>query len=563
MPTSTDSKNQPIELHPGFRCLGVHIDSLGAHHFVLRLEGVAGSRNVLLPFRDVVSDSSSKAALAAHGYLHSQTGAAVERLRQMAEENRKLPLLIVADGNGWYDNGRAYLFGSVLIGRPRKEIVVLTSSDHGKSESDTGPSLASAGTLKKWRKGTRRAMERSDLLLCSICFALAAPLLSQLGEKSWLAHFYGPAGSGKTLVLVVARSLFGNPGTLPNWNTTPTAFDEALKAASDAPFSCDELTYLDKQSDAAKNLSRITYSVDANRGKAVSKRSSSYDGAALRRGRTVVLSNGEISLARVYAQTNQTRREGEQRRAFDIAIDSNPETGMFRSLPAGQSFREFSKELASTCSKNYGHPGHHFVSHLVSSRKVWPTRVREAAERFAKRVDSSGHHLAHEQAVRFGIALAAGLEARRCGIIKCSEIRIDRVLRRFYRRSTRILAKQDVSTSKLLKMLRHTLRKKEGVLPFAKAKEKMPPGTCAYYRKDRDEFLVWPNFLEELCGKSQAAMRMLLGDLKERGHLRPGPNGVSTKQVSGINGRRERFVCIKGSFASKRGSGTAASAVEQ
>jgi hypothetical protein len=548
MSNRTATLNSAIDLYPGFRCLGISHDHLDCPHFVLEVKTFTGRRTVLLSFKDAVSDNAAKTVLAASGYLNSNVQTAVKRLRAMADKGTKLAKLIVADDDGWYDNGRTYLFGGNLVGQPKRKIILLSRTKPSFREVDTETSLALSGTTRDWRQGTRQAIKRSDLLLCSVSFGFAAPLLSQLKERSWLVHFYGAAGSGKTLALVVVRSLFGNPTALPTWHTTTVGFNDALRGASDAPFVCDELTYLDKQSDAAQNLSKITYSVDSNQGKSTSKRSSSYDGGALRRGRTIVLSNGEISLAQIYGQTNQKRRKGEQRRAFDIAIDASQETGIFSSLPTGTDFRQFCRELASACSQNYGLPGHCFISHLISSRKEWPDRVRAAAAEFADSVDASGHHLAREHAERFGIAFAAGLEARRCGLIKCSKSRMKKVLRHFYQRSAHVLTTAEVTSKGVLKSLRQSLKREKHVYAFEKAKKRMPDDAIALCRKDPDEFLVLPSYLEKLCGGSKHTMQQVAKVLRERGHLRLGSNGSSTDQVSGIHGRRERFYRIKTSF---------------
>lgn len=540
------------KLANGFVCLGLYVDDSTKPYFVVRLKTMVGWRVVLLSTKDLSTTHGAKVALADYGYFSSEISDVVTKLRQLAESRSKLPRLIVADGDGWYDPPRAYLFGSQLLGKPRTDIIQMADTTRSLQEVGTGVGVAEHGALKHWRQATREAVKRSDLLLLAICFGLAAPLLSPLGEKSWLVHFHGESGTGKTLALVVVRSLFGDPRQLANWNISTTAFEDALKVASDSPFVCDELTYMDKNSDAAKNLSRITYAIDANKGRSISRKSAAFDGRSFRRGRTIVLSNGEVSLAHCYAQSGDQRRRGEERRAFDIAVVTRPASGIFHNLPEGKEFRGFCRQVVEGCSANFGHAGRAFVEHLIESRIEWLDRVKKHARAFADSVSDSSNSLKYEQASRFGIAFAAGLEARRSGVIKCTRKRLKRVVAEYYRQSVQAASGDGAVLAQIRAKLLKAIAAGDRVYKAENCRSRIPADAIAIWRSTHNEYLVLAKFFRHLCGGSKPLARLVATSLRKDGFLKPGSNNNLTDQVPNIGEHKIRYYRISEEFISQR-----------
>ena len=403
------------------------------------------------------------------------------------------------------------------------------------------------------------AIRRSDALLCSISFALSAVMLSPMSARSFLIHFHAKSGAGKSQILHLTRSLFGDPSQLPNWNSSVTAFDEVLSQSADIFFPCDELTYLDGLPEAAKNLRRVTYTIDSNTTRRISERSANFHLKTERRGRTIVMSNGEISLAELYARHNEARRLGEKRRALDIALRLDPDTGIFGSLPNGQTSYSFYQRLDRVSRANFGHAGYRFVSRLAKDKDAWMERATAAVADFLQYVDVPSTSSEDEHARRFGLAYAAALEAQKAEILKCSQKRLRRVLAEFYQKSRDTQESQAQPTIAVLKVLRRQLRKDSQIVPFDSAEQHSNAQALGFHRRDDNALLIKTKRFKTLCAKSGAKWRDVVKELRSGGNLIVGRREPAIQQVSGAGGRkgRRRYLMLKYSFArgatSKRG----------
>lgn len=366
--------------------------------------------------------------------------------------------------------------------------------------------------------------------------------------ESGLIHFHGQSSIGKTILLIVAWSLFGacRRELLPNWNTTPTGFEELLDVCTDMPFVCDELTFQSGASDASHNLKTASYAISSNRRKARSKHWAGGAGPTTRRGKTFVLSTGEDSLAET--RNTEPRRLGEQCRAIDTAIQSH--IGVFRSLPKGDKFDDVVRKLEACCQSNYGHAGYRFIKNLILDKAGWTARAEVAMREFMDFAKVPNTRPDRRFASRFALAYAAGLEAQRCGILEVSRKRLGRSLRRAYRSSSRPILGQPIKTEEVLASLRTRLQNaRELPILSPDLSEAEAADAEILVRNETsggDTFMVSPDYVMSLCG-SKEVWKSLISLLRHAGHLRAANKGPATRQIK-INGTRRRFLCIKGSF---------------
>lgn len=534
---------------PGLRLLGLGRAPDTSVIAVVRAKVLGEWATVSIPLEQTISPRQIEHALAKLGFVSRRRHRASVSLSKLLSDQNRLRLLSISDGNGWYDNYSAYVFGRRVIGAAKQGVVVLNNGHPSPASGHLAMGRAANGSYKDWQKGTHFALRHSDYLLSAVCFSLASTMASRFSKiESGLIHFHGQTSIGKTILLIVAWSLFGpcRRELLPNWNTTPTGFEELLDVCTDMPFVCDELTFQSGASDASHNLKTASYAISSNRRKARSKYWAGGAAPTTRRGKTFVLSTGEESLATT--RNTEPRRLGEQCRAIDIAIQARD--GVFRPLPKGKQFDDVVRKLEICCRANYGHAGFHFIRSLTLDQTGWPARAEDAMSAFMQFAGVPGTRLDKRFASRFALAYAAGLEARRCGILKVSAKRIARSLRRAYRSSSRPILGQSVKAEEVIAALRARLLAGAD-LPVMSADLPETEATNAeiLVRKDPhgvEAFMISSEYLMTLCG-SKDVWNGVVGQLRHAGHLRAPNKGPATRQIS-FSGRRRRFLCIKNTF---------------
>jgi hypothetical protein len=555
---SKSKKHGRLLLAPGLKLVGVGKRPDTSYSAVLRAKAIDGWTTVILPFEWLPTPSLIEKALVRVGYATGDANTAVGAIRKALNGENTLPKIAFTEGNGWRDEYRAYVFGSEVIGTPARQVVFPPTPGEATGEGHhLTMGRAPGGSWKVWQHGMTKAFRSSDVILSAVCFGLASTMASRIGVESGLVHFYGPSTGGKTLTLAIVWSMFGPcfRERLPNWNATPTGFEELLDVSTDSPYVCDELTFLSADSDAAKNLKNTSYAIASDRRRVRSKHWAGGSTSPVRSGRTFVLSTGEVSLDELTAKHAGSRRLGERCRAIDIDADMGNGSGVFNELPTGLDLATFARRIEAKCQANYGHAGHRFIKHLIEERDAWPLRARRAMNDFKREAKVSSAGYAGRFAERFAGACAAGFEARRCGILAVSEEQIRRALIRLYKRAAKSLPNPERDARRALSELKSELTNPARVLRIRPGKvisAKEIAQADIFRRKDPKLgtlFLIRPEILARLCG-SKAAWSEAIRLLRQGGHLVSDGRNLPTRQVS-IAGsdRKSRLVCIRKGFA--------------
>ena len=104
-------------------------------------------------------------------------------------------------------------------------------------------SLTTKGDYSAWVSYTHE-LRKNKLLRLQMAASFAAPLLEKLNVSPFILHLWGKTGSGKTVGLMVAMSIWGDPA-LGKLTHTMNMTDNALMSMSDflnnIPFAGDEL----------------------------------------------------------------------------------------------------------------------------------------------------------------------------------------------------------------------------------------------------------------------------------------------------------------------------------
>lgn len=122
------------------------------------------------------------------------------------------------------------------------------SSDYGTLYAD----LTQKGELEEWIRTIGPLRKASLPFRLCIAASFASVLIEPIGENPFIYHLWGGTGSGKTVALMCAMSIWGNPDQghlLRTLNMTPNALASTAAFLKNIPFGGDELqcikTYFD------------------------------------------------------------------------------------------------------------------------------------------------------------------------------------------------------------------------------------------------------------------------------------------------------------------------------
>ncbi len=130
-------------------------------------------------------------------------------------------------------------------------------------------SITARGTLPEWRDYVTRLRARSKHLRLMMAAAFASPLVEKAAALPFVLHFYGTTGNGKTVAMMVAASIFGDPSKGSMWRTlngTTNALSSLSAFFCDLPCMLDELqTVRDQGGDYGKLVMQLTEGIERGR----------------------------------------------------------------------------------------------------------------------------------------------------------------------------------------------------------------------------------------------------------------------------------------------------------
>ena len=128
--------------------------------------------------------------------------------------------------------------------------------------------VAQKGKLSEWVEFMRPLRKNLELRLC-MAASFASPLIEVVGENPFVFHLWGGTGAGKTVALMVAMSIWGNPAMGAMTRTMNMTANSMLSTAAflrNLPFAGDELQTIKSRWNNYDNLIMcITEGIDRGR----------------------------------------------------------------------------------------------------------------------------------------------------------------------------------------------------------------------------------------------------------------------------------------------------------
>jgi putative DNA primase/helicase len=246
---------------------------------------------------------------------------------------------------GWHEG--VFVLPEETIGSSQGERVIW----HGDSVSEHP--FKQVGSGGQWRSEIGVNCSGNTRLLFAVSCAVAAPLLSILGEESIGFHFRGPSSQGKTTALRVAGSVWGGGGRngyVESWLTTMNGLEAIAEMHNDGLLCLDELAQVDPVT-----AGDTAYLLANGQGKGRMNKCI----AAQRRLKWSLcfLSSGEVSLQAHVKSAGKVTRAGQHVRM-----------GLFEDIHDHRSADSFARFLSEATLKYYGTPIREFLYRLIH---VW------------------------------------------------------------------------------------------------------------------------------------------------------------------------------------------------
>ena len=182
--------------------------------------------------RSTISNKNKIIELADRGiFVTSDTAAALVTYLGacLANNAETIPIIQSVERLGWVD--------SVFV--PYAEALTLDNDGQG---AELARAVHSKGTLEEWAEYIAPLRKQSLYLQIVLAAAFASVLISKVKALPFVLHLWGGTGTGKTVALKVAASVWGNPEKyMLTLNGTTNALMGTAALLHDLPLLADEL----------------------------------------------------------------------------------------------------------------------------------------------------------------------------------------------------------------------------------------------------------------------------------------------------------------------------------
>ena len=207
------------------------------------------------------------------------------------------------------------------------------------------------GSYDEWKRMVNS--EQSLNARIALATSFASPLVSIMDGLCFFTHFWGSSGTGKSVSLHLADSIWGNPMKLvQNLNSTAVGLERLAGFFCNIPLCLDELQTL-KRTFSGSSYDDILYRLGQGKGKNRGKKDGSIERVAS--WSMSIITTGEEPI------TNEKSGAGAKNRVLDIYCKGN----VFNNA----------MNVAKVCHQNYGFAGRDFIDklrHFISNRSIKP-----------------------------------------------------------------------------------------------------------------------------------------------------------------------------------------------
>ena len=230
---------------------------------------------------------------------------------------------------------------------------------------DMYEAIRTEGDYEKW-KNKMLFLRKNKIFRLLLASSFASPLIERLGILPFIIHVWGGTGAGKTVGIMAAMSVWGDPeiGKLVrSMNATQVSLGRTASFLHSVPFAGDELQIIKSRWDNYDQLIMfLTEGIDRGRGKA-------YGGIEeLKQWRCCFLFSGEEPI------TKDGSGGGAKNRVIEIECTEN--------------VVDDGNAIANLVRENYGYAGKDYIQHLPDRREL-QERYRKIFKKVLEECDTT------------------------------------------------------------------------------------------------------------------------------------------------------------------------------
>ncbi|MEO9944044.1 DUF927 domain-containing protein [Paraglaciecola sp.] len=311
---------------------------------------------------------------------------------------------------GWH-NG-AFVLPDITLGDTEKPLLF-------DSESIAPCKLTVSGSVLDWQQQVASYCSGNELAILAVCIAFSGPLVGMLGLSENIGfHFYGDSSLGKSTLLNVACSVYGDPNEYrKTWRTTDNALEGIAATHSDMLLALDELNQVDP-----RIIDNVVYMLGNGKGK--NRSGSDYKGQSSLSWQLAFISNGEKTLEQYLSDTGKSVTGGMEMRFLAVyASPHDDETtrkklGIFNDSKGFAGGADLSDQLRKAVNQYHGAPFQEFIKLLVGgNQKDFKDFLYGGIEDFKqKTLGNSANGQVGRAAEKFAVVALAGELATHFGI---------------------------------------------------------------------------------------------------------------------------------------------------
>ena len=317
------------------------------------------------PWKSVIADRSTLASRTAIISL-ADRGIAVN------SENAKLLIQYLADMEAW-NQKRIPRFRSVSnlgwVGSDFSPYMPDLKFSGEEAYHGLYDAVKTAGNRDAWLQSTAKVREESFIGRAALAASFTAPLIGMMNKLCFIVHIWGGTGYGKSVALMLAMSVWGNPaiggdGLVTTFNATVVGMERLAGFFRSLPLALDELQC--RTMGLRNDFETIVYMLCEGRGRSRGKKAGGLELVPWWRNCTI--STGEQPL------TEEMSGGGAKNRNIDIQCRE----AIFPDAPA----------VANCIQENYGWAGPEYIKGL--QQRGVRQRAEELYSAFYKAIQESG-----------------------------------------------------------------------------------------------------------------------------------------------------------------------------
>lgn len=277
--------------------------------------------------------------------------------------------------------------------------------------------LQKKGTLRQWKRTVGEVARGNNLHCFAIMASLTAPILKLMNEEGGFFHFVGTSSIGKSSILEVAMSVWGNT-EMGTFRATDNNLEGICKEANDGTIFLDEMSECE-----ADALSRIVYMV-AN-GVTKGRADKSGNARAITHFKVLALSSGEKGIEEKLAEKKIQTKAGQLIRMAELDADRGKGLATFDVLNTNPDTEEKFKDGAEQAEylkhharENCGVVIDAFLTHLVKDLNTYIRGIKKLKEDWIKQLNRTTIQPEIDRMIkRFSTVYATGITAAVMGVL--------------------------------------------------------------------------------------------------------------------------------------------------